>query len=212
MGRKAKVNPDKQRGSFYPNRVAQSIPGDRTDPVLMNSASDEDLASYEKESEAIELNYKKPEIIDPETDHYNKVLFKEGVENTAHLDYLGTKLLVRMFKIPKKSSSGLVLMANPIVTINEDTGKRKMESVDDSDSLRNYSTKGVVIKLGLGTSEQIKSVVKVGDIIEIPLQIYASLSSYCTPIEIESFIRKDKSVDLNYFLLPESYIQAIWRA
>lgn len=97
-------------------------------------------------------------------DTYNDTLFETSDKSLKNMKMLGNKVLLRLFKLQRYDKRGIFIGGRMIEKMSKsELNKTLVEAPEETQ----FQEKGVVIKVGEGCSEQFKSLVKPGDIVDI---------------------------------------------
>jgi len=186
MGKK--VNHEKQRSSYTPNKVYASNGTDITD---------EEKEAYEATKLA---NKSKAPMRVEEIDErdYNASLFNLS-ESLTYIKLLNNNIIVRLFLRPK-TKGGLIYTKTISKVDLSDPSSIKYEK-DESESASAIH-RGVVVKLGESCSDLFKSSIKPGDIVDLVMSV--------NPNNYMLLIDKENLTFDNYYSLPETYIHYVW--
>lgn len=132
---------------------------DGVDKEIMNKLSSAPLANDWRIHELEKAREKMLEV-----ENYNKTLFETTDSNLKNMILLGNKVLIRLFKLQRYDKHGFYVGGRKIEKMSKsELNKTLVEAPEETQ----YQEKGVVIKVGEGCSEQFKSLVKPGDIVDI---------------------------------------------
>jgi len=132
---------------------------------------------------------------------YNKSLLQIPPEVRDHLQLLGNRLMVRLFRIdPRQSADSGLVLTPKMTTYVGDSGRPKTE-LDNFD----FQHRGVVVSISPYCSEGLLKILKVGDI--VALRPDTNLRACMRWLETDNLY----AVFDNYFVIDENKIDWICR-
>ena len=138
-----------------------------------------------------------------EINNYNDTLLETLDPVLENRMLLGPKLLIRLFKLQKYNEKGIYVGGRQI----EKMSKSELnKTLVDAPEEAQFQERGVVVKIGQGCSESFKSLVQVGDIVDIE----ASLFNPRNQRWLHKTVLNSKYD--NYFLIPEFGVEFIEKA
>ncbi len=135
------------------------------------------------------------------TSEYNKSLLNIDPK-LKDLTLPKGKVLIRLFQAPKVRESGLYIPDTTII-ISENTGKPKMESMDNRDT--KYYSRAVVVAVGEGVEETLAP----GTVVDLYMNAYRNITQYWSPLNRLSIDNLEEPE--NYFTIPDNQINFIWK-
>lgn len=156
------------------------------------------LDSSEKESVVFD-NLDKGLIENKKVDEYNDTLYETRDEICDRMTLLGSKVLVRVYRLKMYNTSGMWTGGRSQEVISESEMRKKKEQLPEH---MQFQDRAVVIKVSEGCSEHIKNGIKPGDVIDLDPTAF-------NPGRMQRWLRKDNinnSFD-NYFVIPEFIIE-----
>lgn len=175
--------------------------GEKTDFTPEERAAYKKEKAAEAEKERLALLAGDERFTVKATSEYNKSLL--NIEpRLKDLSLPKGKVLIRLFQAPKVRESGLYIPDTTIV-ISENTGKAKMESMDNRDT--KYYSRAVVV--AISDDSELKLVP--GTVIDLYMMAYRNIMQYWSPLNRLSIDNADEPE--NYFTIPENQINFVWK-
>lgn len=155
--------------------------------------SENDFTSIVDFSEGLAHNKK--------VDEDNAKLYSERDPEADKIDLLGTKVLVRMFKLKLYNKKGMYTGGRTHEVLSKSEMRKNVEQLPDH---MQFQDKGVVIQVSDACSEPFKAKVQPGTIVEVDPTAF-------NPGRMQRWIHKDNVTNDfdNYFIIPEFVIENI---
>ena len=129
-----------------------------------------------------------------DNEEYNKSLF-EITDYVKAIELSGPRFLIRLFKFPKVTESGLILPQ--FQQVETEGGRKKVE-----ENKFDYTTRGVVVNISPECTDGFKSRIKVGDIVDVTNN-FAMIAQ--SSKRLDRMNPKSNTIE-NYFLLNETAV------
>lgn len=136
-------------------------------------------------------------------DEYNNNLFNTADPIVEKMELLGSKVLVRLYRLKMYDANGVWTGGRTTEVISESEMKKKKVQLSEN---MQYQDRAVVLKVSKGCSEELKNSVKPGDIVDLDPVAFS-------PGRMQRWLDKDNINNPfnNYFIIPEFIIENILR-